>query len=78
MTLSPEQEQAYENIISCYREKRGAVSLLYGVTGSGKTSVFMKLIEQVASEGRGVIVMVPEIALTPRPLVFFIAVTAIK
>ncbi len=71
LTLSPEQEQAYENIISCYREKRGAVSLLYGVTGSGKTSVFMKLIEQVASEGRGVIVMVPEIALTPQTIGIF-------
>ncbi len=71
LTLSLEQERVYENILSCYREKKGAVSLLYGVTGSGKTSVFMKLIDQIAAEGRGVIVMVPEIALTPQTIGIF-------
>lgn len=39
---------------------------MFGVTGSGKTSVFMKLIERVINDNKGIIVMVPEISLTPQ------------
>ena len=52
-------------------KKGGIVSLLYGVTGSGKTQVFLSLVDEVANEGRGVIVMVPEIALTPQMISIF-------
>ena len=47
-------------------------SLLYGVTGSGKTQVYLHLIEQTLAAGRGAIVMVPEIALTPSLLQLFL------
>ena len=64
--LSDEQHTACDNLFCEYRDEKPHVSLLYGVTGSGKTSVFIKLIERVISDGRGIIVMVPEISLTPQ------------
>ncbi len=71
LQLSPEQQQAYEALLAQYMQHKAGVSLLYGVTGSGKTSVFMKLIDYVASQKRGVIVMVPEISLTPQVVGIF-------
>ena len=71
IVLSAEQQQAYANLYRQYTSGSGGVSLLYGVTGSGKTSVFMKLIDAVRSDGRGVIVMVPEISLTPQTIFLF-------
>ena len=68
IALTDEQQNAYISLREMYDAKSGGVSLLYGVTGSGKTSVFMKLIDDVVSDGAGVIVMVPEIALTPQML----------
>ena len=70
-TLTPEQNVAYESLLSDYKKDEGIVSLLYGVTGSGKTSVFMKLIEDVINDGKDVIVMVPEIALTSQLISIF-------
>ena len=70
-TLTPDQNKAYTELLSKYKEKKAAAYLLYGVTGSGKTQVFLKLIEDVVRDGRGVIVMVPEIALTPQTLNIF-------
>lgn len=66
ITLSDEQSIACDNLYREYRDEKPRVSLLYGVTGSGKTSVFIKLIERVIGNGRGIIVMVPEISLTPQ------------
>lgn len=66
LTLSAEQETACDNLYRDYQDEKPRVGLLYGVTGSGKTSVFIKLIERVLGEGRGIIVMVPEISLTPQ------------
>ncbi len=66
ITLSDEQQSACDDLYADYRDENAHVSLLYGVTGSGKTSVFMKLIERVIGDGRGIIVMVPEISLTPQ------------
>lgn len=71
VVLSDEQENAYNSLYSLYRENKPAVALLYGVTGSGKTQVFLKLIKRVVEDGKGVIVMVPEIALTPQTLNIF-------
>ncbi len=66
IVLTGDQQKAYEDILSKYNSGKPSVSLLFGITGSGKTSVFIKLIEDVVSDGKGVIVMVPEIALTPQ------------
>lgn len=64
--LSSEQQAACDDLFREYSEEKAHVSLLYGVTGSGKTSVFLKLIERVVPDGKGIIVMVPEISLTPQ------------
>ena len=71
LELSPEQQKAFRRMYAQYCSGKGGVSLLFGVTGSGKTSVFLRLIDQVREDGRGVIVMVPEISLTPQTIAIF-------
>lgn len=71
IVLTNEQQYAFDGLISKYNEQKGNISLLYGITGSGKTQVFLKLVDEVSAKGRGVIVMVPEIALTPQMLRIF-------
>ena len=71
IVLTNEQQSAFNGLISKYNEQKGNISLLYGITGSGKTQVFLKLVDEVSAKGRGVIVMVPEIALTPQMLRIF-------
>lgn len=71
LTLSKQQQQVYDNLLTLYNEGKAHISLLYGITGSGKTSVFMHLIDKVVKDNRGVIVMVPEIALTPQLIGLF-------
>ena len=70
IVLTEKQSQAFKNLTEKYRGG-GGVSLLYGITGSGKTSVFLRLIDEVIADGRQVIVMVPEIALTPQMMSIF-------
>ena len=60
--LSAAQVQALAGVENSFREKN--VCLLHGVTGSGKTQVYIKLIEQVISKGQQVLYLLPEIALT--------------
>lgn len=69
--LNDEQQKAYENMFSQYNSDRAEVALLYGVTGSGKTQVFLKLVDDAVRDNKGVIVMIPEIALTPQTLSIF-------
>ena len=71
INLTDEQQIAFEGLKQEYLSPKGAVSLLYGVTGSGKTQVFLSLADTVIEDGRGVIVMVPEIALTPQLVSIF-------
>lgn len=61
-TLSKTQAEALDRIHRLYNEKD--VVLLHGVTGSGKTEIYMHLMQHVLSEGRQVLMLVPEIALT--------------
>ncbi len=62
--LTQKQQQVYEKIEDEYNKDLATVSLLYGVTGSGKTKVFTKLIDKAIADGKDVIMMVPEISLT--------------
>ncbi|MBQ6676663.1 MAG: primosomal protein N' [Clostridia bacterium] len=62
--LSDEQSGAYEKLKKLCFDPEPRAALLHGVTGSGKTNVIMKLIEDVLAAGKGVIMLVPEIALT--------------
>ncbi len=71
ISLSTEQQKCFESLRDEYNNKTGRPSLLFGVTGSGKTSVYLKMIEHVLPLGKGIIVMVPEIALTPQTLSIF-------
>ena len=71
ITLSEAQERAYRTIEGLYLEKAPRAALLFGVTGSGKTKVIMKAIDKVIADGRSVIMMVPEIALTPQTVGIF-------
>lgn len=70
-SLTDEQKKAYDELSEKYMSQKGCVSLLYGITGSGKTSVFMELIQKVYSDGKNVILMVPEISLTPQMIKLF-------
>lgn len=70
--LNDEQQQAYERLLEMYTARQPAAALLYGVTGSGKTSVYMNLIDKVLEDGRQVIVLVPEISLTPQMMALFL------
>ena len=62
--LNDEQRNAVDNIVSGYKKRNGGIYLLHGVTGSGKTEVYMSIIEEVIKDGRQVIMLIPEIALT--------------
>lgn len=68
--LSEQQNNAFETYKKMLQNE-GGNGLLYGVTGSGKTQVYLKLIDCAVDEGKDVIVMVPEISLTPQTLQIF-------
>lgn len=69
IVLSPTQNDAY--LINKEMLNSGETGLLFGVTGSGKTQVYLKLIDDVLSEGKDIILLVPEISLTPQALDIF-------
>lgn len=64
--LTPEQSVVMEKLVAGVDENKNKVFLLKGVTGSGKTEVYLQIIEKVIKEGRQAILLVPEIALTPQ------------
>lgn len=66
--LSDEQQNAHDSVLSQIVRREPAVFLLHGVTGSGKTSVFEKLIADTVDMGRQALLLIPEIGLTPQIL----------
>ena len=66
LLLCEEQKQAFRTLAELADSGEAKAALLFGVTGSGKTCVMLKLIDRVLASGRGVIVLLPEIALTPQ------------
>jgi primosomal protein N' (replication factor Y) len=66
--LTTDQQSALGEILTGIHSKRFSPFLLYGVTGSGKTEIYLRAIEEVLAQGREAIVLVPEISLTPQLL----------
>ena len=73
IVLNEEQQAAFDGLSAQYAQEKPGVALLYGVTGSGKTSVYLRLISRCLTDGRSAVVLVPEIALTPQLLSLFAA-----
>ncbi len=71
VVLSEEQQKAFDTLSRLYHDTEPRAALLYGVTGSGKTSVIKKMIDEAIDNGQGVIVLVPEISLTPQTVETF-------
>jgi len=71
--LNGEQQAAFAGLSALMEEDVPRAALLYGVTGSGKTSVYIRLIQKALEQGRSAMVLVPEIVLTPQLLRIFTA-----
>lgn len=68
LILNEDQNEAFQGLNQQRKSDAPGVALLYGVTGSGKTSVYIKLIQECLSEQKSAMLLVPEIALTPQLL----------
>ncbi|MCD7033833.1 primosomal protein N' [Metabacillus sp. GX 13764] len=66
LELTAEQAEAISPVLKTIEENRHEVFLLYGITGSGKTEIYLQSIEEVLKKGKEAIVLVPEISLTPQ------------
>lgn len=69
--LNPAQRHIIEEVLADYRAGRPGVHLVHGVTGSGKTEVYLGIIEEMIAMGKQAIVLIPEIALTYQTLLRF-------
>ncbi|MGA2253473.1 MAG: primosomal protein N' [Thermoguttaceae bacterium] len=66
LRLNPDQQKALDTVLAALRSQQHRTLLIHGVTGSGKTEVYIQAIEEVVRYGRQAIVLVPEISLTPQ------------
>lgn len=69
--LTQEQQDAYDAILETINKGEQRTFLLHGVTGSGKTEVYLQTIENVLNQGKQAMMLVPEIALTPQMVLRF-------
>jgi len=69
--LAPQQEKVFQTLKTAVLGDRGEQFLLYGITGSGKTEIYLRIIDAVVQRGRGAILLVPEISLTPQTVRYF-------
>lgn len=69
--LTSEQEGVFRALKEAVDQNRGDRFLLYGVTGSGKTEIYLRIIHEVVRRGKGAILLVPEISLTPQTVRYF-------
>ncbi len=76
--LTPHQQAALDTLVELSRAGEAKAALLHGVTGSGKTRVMKALIDEVFRSGRQVILMVPEISLTPQTVSYFRACYGVR
>lgn len=72
ITLNAEQQHAVDTVINDWKQGKNKTYLLYGVTGSGKTQVYMELIAACIAQGKSAIVLIPEIALTYQTVMRFL------
>jgi primosomal protein N' (replication factor Y) len=72
LSLNEDQQAALDSLQAALQRRTAEQRLLHGVTGSGKTEVYLRAAEIALAQGRGVIVLVPEIALTPQTVGRFI------
>ena len=73
LTLNDEQQEVFEKISQEIKENKFKEFLIYGITGSGKTEIYLQLIEYALNQEKTAIVLVPEISLTPQMLDRFIS-----
>jgi primosomal protein N' (replication factor Y) len=73
LALTPAQENAFQKIQGSMQQQSPDVYLLFGVTGSGKTEVYLQALEEAVRQGRKSLVMVPEIAMTPQIIERFVS-----
>lgn len=73
ITLNPGQQKVFDDLLPRLRPGCFSVNLLHGVTGSGKTEIYLQCIRRIVEQGRQAIVLVPEIALTPQTVRRFTA-----
>lgn len=66
IVFSPKQKQVYDGLLKLMNDPQPRCALLRGITGSGKTSVFIRLIDQAVKQGKSAVMLVPEISLTPQ------------
>ncbi len=72
ISLTGDQQAVYQALGKALGSRKGEHFLLHGVTGSGKTEIYLRIIHDVFTQGRGAILLVPEISLTPQTVRYFL------